>query len=567
MTREELLEAIRAAGFQNVEGLVARSGLTGQDINWVANRVLEETRDNEIYQTIFQAGQTAITDERTSEVQSQRDAATAASVEQLAGQFEASGMSRFQAEQQARAQAGVEEGSAADPFAGQGEFLLSKEVEQVLGWNTADQDSYNRAFDVLQEMFPDVEDFDDALAKGYIADPLTQKLLSVAVRPEDDPDQLRGLGIQGSGYNVFIPNTIAAQAVEQFGLSEPALVQSVRQAEAWGFQTAAGEVAWQPYLALQKAYGTVVEPGNREEMLAELIPRREDLKAQLKKMESTGRGSAPKYAEIQRELADIERRLASDRKTGASSMAGQREMLNTWKEGMRLYDSETLAFFHALNPGLASRMSGSETLSLEDARMSLSLMAKAGLSGDDPNDFAKNMGELGFLDPYATLLVEAQRKAAASASAGRTVLKPDPVAIRQATKDMYRSLYLEDPSDDQLNAMAAKVESAIVGAPDDVNVSGEARIRDVVEGDPKYQMYYGKKPGGMSEQEYQNMHRAAQSSMLGEELADNQAVRVGMRQGDYQTTVGAAMGTEEAWDNSTFLGRLARAAQTVGRNT
>jgi hypothetical protein len=150
---------------------------------------------------------------------------------------------------------------------------------------------------------------------------------------------------------------------------------------------------------------------------------------------------------------------------------------------------------------------------------------------------------------------------------GRTVMKPDPVAIRQATEDMYRSLYLEDPTDEQLNAMAAKVEAAIVGAPDDQNVDGNARVRDVVESDPMYQKYYGNKPGGMSEEEYQGMHRAAQSSMLGEELAGNAAVRLGMQEGSYQTTVGATMGMKEAWDNSTFLGRLAQASNSFARMT
>jgi hypothetical protein len=480
----------------------------------------------------------------------------------------ASGASAYVAEQAAK-EAVVAAGGDPGSVSSNSQFLLSQKAEAAVGWNTDDPKSYERALNALQELFPDAKDFDDALDKGYLADPLTQKVLSVAVQPEDNPDQLRGIGIKGNGYNVFIPNTIATQAVEQFGISESALVKSVKQAEAWGFQTAAGEVAWQPYLALQKAYGTNVEPGNRTAMLAELIPRRAELEKKIKKMESTGRGSAPAYADAKRELADIERRLAADRRTGAASLTGQRQLMQSWKEGMKLYDSETLAFFHALNPGLASRMKNTQVLDLGDARMALSLMAKAGLSGDNPEDFAVNMAQLGFLDPYAKALVDAQQKAASAGAggSGRTVLKPDSVAIRQATKDMYRSLYLEDPSEGDLNAMAARVESAIVSAPDDVSVSGEARIRDVVEGDPKYQQYYGKKPGGMSEEEYQGMHRAAQGSMLGEELADNQAVRLGMQEGQYQTTVGATMGTKEAWDNSTFMGRLARAAQTVGRNT
>jgi hypothetical protein len=55
--------------------------------------------------------------------------------------------------------------------------------------------------------------------------------------------------------------------------------------------------------------------------------------------------------------------------------------------------------------------------------------------------------------------------------------------------------------------------------------------------------------------------------MLGAQAADPNAVRSGMRSGQYQTTVGAVAGTKAARDNSTFMGRLAAAAQVVGENT
>ena len=50
-------------------------------------------------------------------------------------------------------------------------------------------------------------------------------------------------------------------------------------------------------------------------------------------------------------------------------------------------------------------------------------------------------------------------------------------------------------------------------------------------------------------------------------LARNAPAKVGMQEGSYQTTVGATMGTKEAWDNSTFLGRLAQASNAFARST
>jgi hypothetical protein len=55
--------------------------------------------------------------------------------------------------------------------------------------------------------------------------------------------------------------------------------------------------------------------------------------------------------------------------------------------------------------------------------------------------------------------------------------------------------------------------------------------------------------------------------MLGAEVGNNEAVVAGMRSGKYQTTIDAAAGMSEAWDNSTFLGRLARVGQLVGDMT
>jgi hypothetical protein len=364
-------------------------------------------------------------------------------------------------------------------------------------------------------------------------------------------------------------NWQAEQAANMFGVNEDQLVKSVRMAEAYGFTTASGKVAWQPYLALKAAAGIEFEdPEARGKSLGPLLSRQSELMKRVKAMETSGRGSAPAYAAAKAELERINEKLKTERAPGVNKVLSERRLAAEWKSGLDLYNSETLAFFHVLNPGLASRMQSTPAISIEDARLALSYMADAGLDAANADDFAKNMLALGFADPYATEWAATAAKAAAAGSAGgRTIMKPDPVAIRQATKDLYRQMYLEDPSEQQLDKLSGDVTNAIMSAPDDVNVDGEARLREVIEGDPKYQEYYGNKPAGVSEEDYQRMFVDAQRSMLGSELAGNTATKVGMKDGRYQTAVGATLGLKQSWDNSTFMGRLAQAAEAVNRNT
>jgi hypothetical protein len=132
---------------------------------------------------------------------------------------------------------------------------------------------------------------------------------------------------------------------------------------------------------------------------------------------------------------------------------------------------------------------------------------------------------------------------------------------------MYKSLYLQDPTDAQLDGFVSSVTSQVMGAADNQTIEPGARIRDLIEKDGAHRELYGAMPKGMTESEYQGQFRAGASSMLGQEAADPNVLRSGMRQGEYQTTVGAAAGSKKAWGNSTFLGRLASAAQVVAQNT
>ena len=144
---------------------------------------------------------------------------------------------------------------------------------------------------------------------------------------------------------------------------------------------------------------------------------------------------------------------------------------------------------------------------------------------------------------------------------------PDPAAIRQSAKDMYKQLYMVDPTDAQLDSFVSQVQSKIAGAADNQTIDAGAQLRDILEADRAYKELYGKMPGGMSEGEYQSQFRAGAQTMLGNEGADPNTIRSGMRDGNYQTTIGAIAGSAKSRNNSTFMGRLAQAAQLVSENT
>ena len=128
-------------------------------------------------------------------------------------------------------------------------------------------------------------------------------------------------------------------------------------------------------------------------------------------------------------------------------------------------------------------------------------------------------------------------------------------------------LYPAAANEEDVRAITERVMNEYASAPDEQQVNVEARIRQYVEELPQYGEFYGNKPGGVTEGQYQSVMNAGSRSMLGNEGDLTQAGALGMKSGKYQTAVGAAMGTSAAYDNSTFMGRLAQAAQITSRNT
>jgi hypothetical protein len=260
--------------------------------------------------------------------------------------------------------------------------------------------------------------------------------------------------------------------------------------------------------------------------------------------------------------------------TGSGTAITNAEMtrLRNWglqfKTGMAMYGmNDSLAFIHAMNPSLATRVATTEfdKLSTADKRQTYSMMMNAGFD-------AQNLGRLGY--GWAAGFDELDvNKGAAAAASGPVRSMPDPEAVRQSAKDMYRQLFVREPTEAELNALVGNVTAALMSSDVDgsdgvvQNVDAGAQIRKNLESNPQYQELYGAKPAGMSEEEYQAQFRNGARSILGNAAPQPDIIRSGMRSGQYNTTVGAAAMTREAWEGSTFLGRLAQAAQITSENT
>jgi len=235
-----------------------------------------------------------------------------------------------------------------------------------------------------------------------------------------------------------------------------------------------------------------------------------------------------------------------------------------YNDGIARYNNEYLAYLHALKPSLALKLSTTKksNWSRDDVIQANALFVDGGLV-----DVQSNWHAMGYATGENIALDISTKANGMGNGSGATRQVADPVQLRQATKDMYQQLFFKDPTDAELDQFTQQVQAAVGGAPDNQSVSPEARIRDSLEHTPQFAELYKNRPSGMSVSDYSGQFRAAAQSMLGNEAADPAVIRSGLRTGDYQTTIGAAAMSGKAFGNSTFLGRLAQAAQIISENT
>lgn len=416
------------------------------------------------------------------------------------------------------------------------------------------------------------DSYEEVLASGVIDNPppVEQEELGMILDGRGEP--YPSLTVRLSGGRTFsVASDEWEEAAARYGYDSDAMTRIVRMADSNGMRGADGEyIAWQPLAALLRSTGWQSDQKRQND----LSSKYQALYAEVKELERLRKAGAPDYTWS--ELDAKKKQLAA---LGNSFGSGKekvnpRDVARGFNEGLEKYDYDPgMAYIYAQDPGLAARIKATNgdraLLSGRDRALISRYVGNGGYN--DADDFIVSMLQQGYAeaDTSGSLVANYLKslELAGGGGGGRERILPDPVQVQQAAKDLYRSLFLEEPDEATLASLSATVSSAISSAPDNQNVDIEARIRQSLEGSSQYKKYYGKKPGGMTEAEYRTQFGAAQQSILGAETAGNAAVRLGMQEGQYQTAVGAAAGTKEAQNNSTWLERLARAAQNVARNT
>jgi hypothetical protein len=384
------------------------------------------------------------------------------------------------------------------------------------------------------------------------------------------------------------------QAKSLTGFDDDMFKKTLEVADAFGMRREGGnEVAWQPVSLLMNMTDHMVSTSLEERQA--ILGRIRTLGQQIKEMEEGGGPRNPEAAntrlqaarrQYQKLIAEWRSMSPTERINGADGDGNQnlREVFDRFGAGLEMYGSiESLAMLHAVNPGLAARIWESDgnpqKVSAEDKNLMGYYLSKAvpgaGSSGDALGAALVTMGygEAGG-DAFAIDLVKnvdvvrnPEKYAEDDDSSGPKRVIPDRMAVEQNARDTMEILYPTAANEEDVRAITDRVMNEYASAPDEQQVNVEARIRQYVEELPQYGEFYGNKPGGVTESQYKNVMTAGSRSMLGNEGDLTQAGALGMKSGKYQTAVGAAMGTSAAYDNSTFMGRLAQAAQITSRNT
>lgn len=363
----------------------------------------------------------------------------------------------------------------------------------------------------------------------------------------------------GGSYTVSSANLKQFKAFQD-NMSNGDLTRIVRAASRYGIKDPNGDQpAWQMLAAIVKAKGIDIT----NTAFAEDAPN------VLSKAPQQAVNMGPNNTQHQIPMSvsgktgalqdpDAKKALQSGRSLAALSLK--------FNEGESMYGgNQVLAYVHTLNPSLAARWANTKPSerTFDDQVKMQQYLVNGGLSDKSFMGLALDSGDSGAL----TNDWDAEHFGKDGAAGGSVRTMPDPVAVRQSARDMYLKMFAAEPTAAQLNQFAAVVNGAISGAADNQNIDATAQIQNALENTPLYHDLYGKKAPGTTDQDYRAQFDNGAASLLGTEAPDPFTIQLGMQSGQQQTTLGAISGTKQAWSNSTFLQRIAQAAQIVSTNT
>ncbi|HKZ20285.1 MAG TPA: hypothetical protein VJQ57_09260 [Acidimicrobiia bacterium] len=424
-----------------------------------------------------------------------------------------------------------------------------------------------------------VDSFEDVLPILEANPTLRNEKILDAALDDDEPILSYEMKVPGGG-SVKLTDEQMTILSGSFGLDPRTATQVAKYAGVLDLKTSTGELAWQPLAALSKAAdreGVFTGALAEDDRTAALEAKKERLRNL--ELGRKAKGSVSNRAEFQEienlklEIRKEEQALSRNkqRRKGADNsvlMLGKK-----YEEGLTLYGQDPeLAYLHALDPALVKRVTSgwvTGNVSSEDFQKAGQLFLDGGFSPDDmaklgfftSGSSAGKLSGAGYLD-YLDLR-DAIAKAGGAGATKRTL---DQDGVKQQVEEMWQAMFMEDAPDSVVQAFLSSANSALASAPDGQDFDLSNRLQSFLEKTGKFQELYGK-ADGLDWQSYQAQFGSASNSMLGAQI-DKQAIQAGMKTGKLQTTVGQALGNNlGAADNSTLMGRLARAASVVNSQT
>lgn len=362
------------------------------------------------------------------------------------------------------------------------------------------------------------------------------------------------------------------EALHEYGFSTDGITRLVRMANLFpGFDPNTGENRT-PDLSGVAAIASALGIGDDVESFQARQQQIELLEAQIAELGPAMSPAAESYeAKLRGQLESLKRSQGIREEKGSlpSYFAAQ----NRYNRGLDKYgDNQTLAFIYAMDEGLAERIVASgndpEKLSLEDSEAATQLLMDGGIIDRS----STKAGRLGMRSGDNVLrqfqdYFGATTGGGGGGGAGKVRRLVDDVAVKEQVQRLWQAMFRAEADDSLIAAFTANLQGQLDAAPEGMEFDVSSRIQQWLKGQAVYGELYGKKPPGVTEEEYQQQFLAAQQSILGNEISDDDSIKAGMKTGQYQTTVGASAFGAKAQDNSRWMERIARAANVVAETT
>jgi hypothetical protein len=254
--------------------------------------------------------------------------------------------------------------------------------------------------------------------------------------------------------------------------------------------------------------------------------------------------------------------------------SGGPELTKQLQDGIRKYGDYGLALIALKNPTLADAIYNAGGATADQAREAAQIYLDAGY---DPSTMAK-MGLA--IDPVKYKLATDPT----AGPAGVKVQLPDPAQLESAARQLYQVWFAREATPSELSqfiqtidtATTAKAQATVgnlfkgtqgTGSSTETATDIQGQLEQQLRNTPEYNLLFGQKPVGVSEQDYANQFRQADSGMIGSGLPNSNAVRLGMQTGNPEDTIRYQFGDKSSLDNSSFEQRLAQAARAIAAVT